>query len=169
MASKAGEEGVNRKGFSLIELLLVIALVALLAGLIVVDTGSLVRTFSNPPLDQQIQQALKDARDLARNSNKDVALVFNDSPARLAVAANDSRIQREWPLLSGRNGRIRLAWLTPTVPTRPVANETAEIAGQRPFLLINPEGHTAPTIVEWRDRSGTRRALLNPFTMELQQ
>lgn len=167
--SNRGAGGVNKAGFSLLEIILVIALIALVGGLIVVDTGSLVRTFSAPPLDRQIQQALLEARDTARLRNEAVVVAFADNPPRLYLASSAGSPDKEWPLGSSPSQRIRLSFLTPQPATRPEADRRLEIMASRPHMLIDAEGYPPPTIIEWSERSRTNRAAVDIFTMELIQ
>lgn len=161
--------GETKPGFSLIEIILVLALVALLTGLVVVDTDSLLRTFSSPPVDQRIQQALLEARDIARLRNEEVTIAYADRPARLYILSSDGSTTAEWPLYTDPLQSLRLSFLTPEPFTRPETGEPLKIAASSTQLVITSEGFIPPTVIEWQERFQTKRALVDSFTMILSE
>ena len=78
-----------RRGFSLIELIIVISLIALVGGLIVVNAEGILRGLGKEPINRIFQTAVREARFQAASIKEPAYLVYNEEQGDLIIF-NDS-------------------------------------------------------------------------------
>jgi len=76
-------------GFTLIELMVVIAMVAILAGVIVPGMGGMVARSSIGTAEQDLMQALRTAKSVARDHNTKVTVTLVKGSSNIAMASSD--------------------------------------------------------------------------------
>lgn len=105
-----------RRGFSLIELIIVIALVALVGSLVVINAQAILRGLGEEPVDRILQKAVREARFQAAYLKEPVRLRFDEE-------------SRAFEILNAAGSRLQ------TFPTGLPENTTVEIL----FEQILPE------------------------------
>jgi len=89
--------GRRRAGFTLVEILLVLAVIALVSALVLPGLGGLFRTLDNQEPDQVLWDAITAARERALSANRPVWLHF-DREQRVLTWTDDLEAKaRPWP------------------------------------------------------------------------
>ena len=77
-----------RRGFTLIELILVIALIALVGGLMVVNARAILGGLGEEPVEQVLQDAVREARFQAASLKQPVLLSYNEENGTFDVRSD---------------------------------------------------------------------------------
>ncbi len=93
MTSATGNNSarLRSKGFSLIEILLVIALIALAASMMIANVGQLADRSEEIPVDEQIKAAIRTARFEAARHRQTARLLFNGEKGQLEVYCSEDQ------------------------------------------------------------------------------
>lgn len=78
-------QGGARAGFSLIEFIIVIGLIALVSGLVITGAGSVLRGLGERPVDEILTQAVREARYQAAMQKETMRLRYDSEGARFVV------------------------------------------------------------------------------------
>jgi len=78
----------SKSGFSLIEILIVISLIALIGSLVVVNVDGLLRGLGDRPIDQVFRMALREARYQSSAQKSPVWVQFDDDAREFILAAS---------------------------------------------------------------------------------
>ena len=78
-----------RRGFTLIELVIIIGLIALMGGLIVVNAEAILRGLGQEPVDRIFQKAVREARFQAASIKEPAYLIYRKDEGNLVIL-NDS-------------------------------------------------------------------------------
>lgn len=79
----------SRGGFSLIEIIVTLALIALVAGLMVTNLGSVIQGLGTPPLPETLHKAVQEARYQAAATKQTVYLRFDPETAYFRIAGEN--------------------------------------------------------------------------------
>lgn len=82
----------NKQGFSLIEILLVIALMALITSVVLVNSSSLFKGLGDPPLQDQLKQAVRESRFQAAMNKEPVFLSFDQESGEFHITNEHNSI-----------------------------------------------------------------------------
>ena len=77
-----------RRGFTLIELILVIALIAVVGGLMVVNGSAILKGLGDEPVERILQKAVREARFQAASLKEPSRLIYDDEEGILKVNAD---------------------------------------------------------------------------------
>lgn len=91
-----------KRGFTLIELIIVIALVALVGGLVVVNAEAIFRGLGEEPVDRILRKAVREARFQAAYLKEPVQLAFEEEGARFLLTGSGGQKLADFP--TGLNG-----------------------------------------------------------------
>ena len=78
-----------RSGFTLLEILIVLAIIAGLSGLIVVNINALLNGIGTPPLEKVLQGAVREARYLAVTEKDTVSLGYDEERGEFIVSSEN--------------------------------------------------------------------------------
>ena len=85
--AKAG--GTGKRGFSLVELIIAIALVAIVMGIFVVGLPSLTKGLGEPPLPEILHKSVRDARYHAGMRKEQTRLIFDEERSLFIVLSEN--------------------------------------------------------------------------------
>lgn len=86
-----------RAGFSLIEIIIVIGLIALVAGLVITGAGGVLRGLGERPVDEILTQAVREARYQAAMQKETMRLRYDEEAARFIVESETGQQVKAFP------------------------------------------------------------------------
>lgn len=128
--------GLRQSGFTLVELVIVIAMVAILAGIVVPGLGGMMARSSINTAEQDLMQAFRTAKNVARDRNTSVTITLTLNSSDVALASADGTFNQTVSLPSG------------------TAPNAADAFVFNPMGLVNKTG--AVTLISSRDNTLTR-------------
>jgi prepilin-type N-terminal cleavage/methylation domain-containing protein len=154
--------GGPRAAFTLLEVLITIALIALLTGVLVVGTS---RLLGDRPktADELFWLAVSAARKDALQNNRDVRLTLDAKTRQLVVASSDT-ITR-YPFVAKEINELDFL-----VPKSANASSSILVGGQLtetqtlPSVMFYGDGTCSPFRVQLKSRNGTRILEIDPWT-----
>lgn len=90
-----------RRGFTLIELILVIALIALVGGLMVVNARAILSGLGEEPVDRILQKAVREARYQAASLKEPAYLIYDEESGSLEVLSGTGTKLAAFPTAEG--------------------------------------------------------------------
>ncbi len=168
--SKVPHSRIVDQGFTLVEMLLVLALLALLGGLVVTNIDGLLSGLGQKPLPEILRDAVREARFQAAFTKEPVFLVYDEESAalRLITAANNelSRLSTGY---DPKKDRVRVKFYQ-ILPFR-----GAEVTGRyehspTPYVTFHPDRSSMPFEVELEAEGITSLHRYDPFSdVELEE
>lgn len=96
-----------KRGFTLIELVIVIALIALVGGLVVINAEAIFRGLGEEPVDRILRKAVREARFQAAYLKEPVQLGFEEEGAVFLLTGSDGQSLADFPTgLDGTNDNL---------------------------------------------------------------
>lgn len=153
-------------GFSLIEILLVLALLALLAGVVVASSEALFSGFGDPPLDQQLRKAVREARFHAAREKEVTYLSFSWETGDFVISGESGAT-----LLTQESGHpgedpeltVRFFHLQPAKGLPRYSFETPD-RRETPRVGFHPDRSSTPFLVELRYGNEFSEHRYDPFS-----
>lgn len=78
---------IGRAGFSLIEILLVLAIAAVLSGVVVLSAEALMKPPEDRPIDEQVKRVVREARFRAAESKQMAYMTFDEEASMFVIQA----------------------------------------------------------------------------------
>jgi prepilin-type N-terminal cleavage/methylation domain-containing protein len=88
-----------RRGFTLIELIVIIALIALAGGLVAINAEAILRGLGEEPVDRILQKAVREARFQAASLKSPVTLRYDEEDGLLEVYSETGSLLASFPTL----------------------------------------------------------------------
>lgn len=96
-----------RRGFTLVEFIIVIALIALVGGLVAVNAEAILRGLGEEPVERLLQKAVREARFQAASLKEPAQLRFDEETAAFEVTSRAGSPLAAFPTgLQGRTDRL---------------------------------------------------------------
>lgn len=155
-----------RRGFTLLEVLLVLALIGSLAGVFVIGIQAVARTTPGDALESAFWSAMRDARDTAVQTRVTQAVSFDLEELEFVVEGGghlkSSAVSLDVPIESGKIEAV----FTQVLPTNSFTLVRGRLVTEReiPTMLVYPDGTCQPVTVEFRYPGGPRRISIDPWT-----
>jgi general secretion pathway protein H len=152
--------GSRGRGFTLLEILVTLALIALLAGALVAGAGRLLNDQPTTPAEI-FRKALTEARQYAIEKNVEVRLSFNAKDKAFVASTTDST--RSYPLIGTDDLAIDFLAAQKggtTVLIAGVLVETQTI----PYVTFYPDGTCSPFRVQFRINGNASVTAIDPWT-----
>lgn len=135
-----------KKGFSLLEIIVVIALIAMISGLVAVNYSSIIRSFTQPSIEKSVAKALREARHQASILKDTVALRYNAQKQNFVISNRANEVLIE--IASGfdpEKTKVEIRFL-PLLPQKFDETEWHWIVGGEAIdaVLFSPEGVSTP-------------------------
>ena len=153
-------EGGRRSGFTLLEILVTLALIALLSGVLIAGAGRLVSNEPTTPAEI-FRKALTEARQYAVEKNVEVRLSYDAKAQAFTASTIDST--RSYP--TNASGDLVIDFLAAqkggsAILVGGVLIETQPL----PFVTFYPDGTCSPFRVQFRVNGGSSIMAIVPWT-----
>jgi len=89
------------RGFSLIEIIIVVALIALIGGLVAINAQSILRGLGEEPVEVILQKAVREARFQAAYLKDSVRLAWDEEEAAFRITSANGAVITTFPIESG--------------------------------------------------------------------
>ena len=86
-----------RRGFTLIELIVIIALIALAGGLVAINAQAILRGLGEEPVDRTLQKAVREARFQAASLKSPVTLRYDEETGILGIYSEIGTLLASFP------------------------------------------------------------------------
>ena len=156
----------RRPGFTLLEVLLVIALIGSVASLFLFSLDSIARTTPGDALEGSFWSTVRDAREAAVRTRRPQLVQFD--PVHMEYVIQGGEAEKRVPV--SRDGLADNAKLeavfTQELPSNSFTLVRGRLVTEReiPAMQIFPDGTCQPVTVEFRFPAGTRRLTIDPWT-----
>ena len=151
-----------RRGFTLIELVIVLALIALVGGLVVINAQAILRGLGQEPVDRVLQKAVREARYQAAYLKESVYLSFDEEESALEVSSETGQSLARFPLEEddGEIPEIAFEQILPGTGLDRYRLETVPISN----VVFRPDRSSTPfeAVVEGKSQTFTQR--FDPFS-----
>ncbi len=162
MSATAPRSPCGRGGFTLLEVLVTLALIALLTGVLVVGANSLLRDRPKTP-EELFWSAVGEVRKEALLGNRDVRLRFDPAKGEFVASSEDGGVR--YPFVAKETAE--LDFLPPKSPgtfsAMLVGGELIETQTM-PFVTFYRDGTCSPFRVQLKTRNGARVLEIDPWT-----
>ncbi|QYY34368.1 prepilin-type N-terminal cleavage/methylation domain-containing protein [Ruficoccus sp. ZRK36] len=155
------------RGFTLVEIVIVIGLLCMVTGLVVSNLENLLPAFQSTPLEVQFRKAVREARIKAATSNHPVYLRFDDVAEEFQVVdrAPASEEDMDAPVIT--NPEVTVEFFPVPAEAEGGLGRTSDVDWDEPLpqLQFHPSGVSQPAQVRFRWRTGEESVLsLDPFS-----
>jgi general secretion pathway protein H len=157
---------VFRRGFTLLEILLVLALIGSMAGLFVMSLESMVRSSPGDSLEGAFWSALRQAREAAVHTRRTQAISFDAERLEFiiegGVTLKTAAVNTDG---LGDTSKIE-AVFTQVLPSNSFTLVRGRLVTEReiPTMLVFADGTCQPVTIEFRFPGGTKRLTIDPWT-----
>lgn len=152
-----------RRGFTLIEIIIVIALIALVGALVAVNTDSILRGLGEEPTDRRLQTIIREARFQAASLKESVNLQYDEESGTLnAFSENGSLVASEdlAKLSDDEYPEIEFEQILPAQGLDSFRNETAPISQ----VVFRPDRSSTPFQVTISEGTSSYTLRYDPFS-----
>jgi prepilin-type N-terminal cleavage/methylation domain-containing protein len=153
-----------RRGFTLIELVIVIALIALVGSLVVVNAEGMLRGLGKEPIDRMFQKAVREARFQAASIKESAYLMYDEKTGDLIIL-NDSGQQLEKFNISTEGSKeMPEVEFEQILPSQGLDSFSAEETVTIKQVVFRPDRSSTPFQVTVRDNSEDFTLKYDPFS-----
>lgn len=155
-----------RRGFTLLEILLVLALIGSMTGLFIISLESIARTTAGDALEGAFWSAMREAREAAVRTRRTQAISYDAEQMKFVVEGGGTTRTSAVNLDSPVDGAKIEAVFTQELPSNSFTLVRGRLVTEReaPSMLVYPDGTCQPMTIEFRYPGGSRRLTLDPWT-----
>jgi prepilin-type N-terminal cleavage/methylation domain-containing protein len=156
----------HRRGFTLLEILLVLALIGSVSSLVVISIGSIARTTPADALEGAFWGALREAREAAMRTRRAQEITFNPEELEFVIDGGGSVSTEAVSIESASESDKFEAVFMQVLPSNTFTLLRGRLVTEREItsMLVFPDGTCQPVTVEFRFPGGTRRLPIDPWT-----
>lgn len=153
-----------RKAFTLLEVMIVLALFGLVAGLVIYNIEGLVRSYSEKTLEATFFEALRSARFEAIAQQAAMELRYDPEAASFLVENENQALVAAYSV-NKASGPVGVEFF-PRLPSLSLDEALRPKAGAFPLkmLLCTPQGYSPPVQVVLSEAGHTQSIWLDPFS-----
>jgi prepilin-type N-terminal cleavage/methylation domain-containing protein len=138
-----------RAGFSLVELLIVIALVALIGSLIVASGDAILRGLGAEPVETTFRKAVREARFQAAYRREDILLTFDREKAAFLLVTESAATIATFPTDEDSEGGEIDVIFSRRLPAEGLSSLDNPETEPIPSLTFRPDRSSTPFVVEF--------------------
>ena len=155
-----------RRGFTLLEVLLVLVLIGLMSGLFIISLESMARTTPGDALEAAFWSAMRHAREAAVKTREPQTISFDAKEQQFSVEGPDGAKTIHVDLDSPVENSKLDAVFTQVLPSNSFTLVRGRLVTERelPSMTVYPDGTCQPVTVEFRFPDGKSRLTLDPWT-----
>jgi prepilin-type N-terminal cleavage/methylation domain-containing protein len=155
-----------RHAFTLLEVLLVLALIGSAASVFVISIDSIARTTPADSLESAFWSSLREAREAAMRTRRVQEITFNAEDMQFVVEGGGVVSTESVDLEGVTDSDTFEAVFTQVLPTNTFTLLRGRLVTEREIksMLVFPDGTCQPVTVEFRFPGGTRRLPIDPWT-----
>lgn len=157
-----------RAGFTLIEIILVLGLIAFAAAIVVTNFVAMIDRDGEPNPEERLRTAVREARFLAGSERREASLRYDDETGELVISTGEGGEERRIPM--GENfadrGRAEIRFfLVPSAEGLSPLPEAADSRLRTGVIRFAPDRSSSPFVAEIDEGSGTpERLVFDPFS-----
>ena len=168
MISATGNKQIQKlSAFSLIEILLVIALMAVASSILIYNFAAFTDRVDNLNTEDTLNAAIREGRYLAASTKKIVALHYEEQSGQLVLSSdNNALLQFQLDEVFGENGRgsIKFYSVSSSEGMSSIV-DPAQSLSQIVAVQFAPDRSSTPFVVEINDHEGiSERHIYDPFS-----
>lgn len=155
-----------RRGFTLLEVLLVLALIGSAASVFIISIDSIARTTPADSLEGGFWAAIRDAREAAMRTRRVQEITFNADDLEFLVEGAGV-VKTETVSIENASDSDKFeAVFKQVLPTNTFTLVRGRLVTEREItsMLVFPDGTCQPVTVEFRFPGGSRRLAIDPWT-----
>ena len=156
-----------RQGFSLVEIVLVVGLIALVAGMIVSNIGVIADRGNEQSTEEIVKAAIRSARFEAAHSRSVTSLRFNDETGQLELSAEggeNSSFALGDDFARGGRSSVRF-YLVPSSEGLDAPEDPSRTRMETSMVQFAPDRSSSPFVLEIDYGSGSpERLIFDPFS-----
>lgn len=153
-----------RRGFTLIEIIIVVGLIALIGGLIVVNANAILRGLGEEPVNRILQKAVREARFQAAYLKEATTLGFDKDSATFLLTTADGRSLDSFPTGKGGDAKSLDILFEQILPEEGLnANQRLETVSIN-WVTFRPDRSSTPFQVIIYEGNQQYRLRYDPFS-----
>jgi prepilin-type N-terminal cleavage/methylation domain-containing protein len=164
MANPAALSLKQRSAFSIIEILIVLALFAVAAGLVVVNFDSLISSYTHQSAEGVFWNAFRKAREEAVARQKPILFKYDEAKRAFRLEDLQNELIAEFAL-DAKEAPLKVS-IFPRLPSNSIQEAKQPRPGEDalPFILCTAQGYSPPTMVTFEQDKILTHITLDPFS-----
>ncbi len=159
--------GVGTRGFTIVEVIAVLCLVAVICGIVAVNFTAVINAVSERPVEDVLRRAVREARVQAAKTRKAAYLSFDKTRAAFLVSTEtgEELAVVETGRAGGEDSKLEVKFL-PVLPETGLAGKPEFKASEVPLprVRFDPSGVAPPLRVSIRTANEETSVSLEPFS-----
>ncbi len=153
-----------RRGFSLIELVIVIALIAVVGTLVVVSAEGMLSGLGTEPNERIFQKAVREARFQAAALKENTYLAYDQESSSVKIFDEAGQMLMEFPLTTEGDGYSEGVVFEQVLPARGLESFTSEETVEIKQVVFRPDRSSTPFQVTIRESGDAFTLRYDPFS-----
>ena len=153
-----------RRGFTLVELVIVIGLIALVGGLIVINAEGILRGLGSEPAERILQKAIREARFQAASIKESAFLQYDSEIGLLLVIAASGQELASYPLMDSDEPEPPDLVFEQILPATGLGSMDESETYRIPQVVFRPDRSSTPFQVRLTDSTGSYTLRYDPFS-----
>ena len=153
-----------RRGFTLIEVVIVIALIAIAGSLVVVSAEGMLSGLGSEPNDRIFQKAVREARFQAASLKENTYLLYDDESGTLYVLDEGGQSLSDFSIAASNGDEVPALVFEQMLPSSGLDGFSREETAQIKQLVFRPDRSSTPFQVTMRDGANEFTLRFDPFS-----